>query len=112
MLKRLAKLELTIIWVSDPICKASNYNADMAYLNMIYRQAVADVGATFLDITGVITDADGAYTAYGPTLDGPVARLRLDDGIHFTASGYDILAARILPTVTTSIVAANKAASP
>jgi len=100
ILHSLSADKLRIIWVSDPICRDETYSVDMDYLNGVYRDVIASSGATFLDIWTAIADPSGKYAAYGPGLDGTTQRLRLDDGIHFTPGGYDILAAKVLQAVT------------
>jgi hypothetical protein len=98
ILHSLADKKLHVIWVSQPICQEPRYSRDMAYLNTIFRQETASENATFLDIWTAIADGD-QFTAYGKTLTGATARLRLDDGIHFTPSGYDIIATRVMQTI-------------
>jgi hypothetical protein len=100
ILSSLADKHLRVIWVSQPICREPRYSQDMAFLNTIYRDETASSGATYLDIWSLITDGSGQYAAYGHGLDGATTRLRLDDGIHFTPSGYDILASRVIQTIT------------
>jgi hypothetical protein len=96
ILRTLSADKLRIIWVSDPICRDDSYSADMDYLNGVYKDVVSGTGATFFDIWTAVADPAGKFVAYGPALDGTTQRLRLDDGIHFTPTGYDILAAKVL----------------
>lgn len=91
--------DLRIVWVGDPICREQKYTQDMLYLNAIFQDVLKGTPATYLDIWTAVADASGQYAAYGKTLDGTTARLRLDDGIHFTPSGYDILADKVLKAV-------------
>jgi hypothetical protein len=100
ILGSLADRHLRVIWVSQPICRDSRYSQDMEFLNTIYRDEAASAGATYLDIWSAITDGSGQYAAYGHGLDGATTRLRLDDGIHFTPSGYDILASRVIQAIS------------
>jgi hypothetical protein len=95
MLHALLDRKLQVIWVGDPICRDPRYSGDMAYLNGIYRDILDGSGATLVDIWTLVSDGQGNYAAYGRTRDGATERLRLDDGIHFTPSGYDIVAARV-----------------
>ena len=44
-------------------------------------------------------DEDGAYTAYRKDRDGVTERLRADDGLHFTAAGYELIAQKIIGTL-------------
>jgi hypothetical protein len=99
MLNSLTSHHLRVIWVSDPVCREPRYSADMAYLNGIYQDVIAGTGVTYLNIWTAIAGADGSFAAYGPGPGGATERLRLDDGIHFTPSGYDILAAKVLAAV-------------
>ena len=101
ILHSLADKKLRVIWVSQPICQQTRYSQDMEFLNTIYRDETASAGVTYLDIWTLIADG-GQYAAYGKTLDGVTARLRLDDGIHFTPSGYEIIANRVMQTVETA----------
>jgi hypothetical protein len=100
ILHTLSADKLRIIWVSDPICRDDVYSADMDYLNGLYKDVVARTGATYFDIWTAVADPSGKFIAYGPALDGTTQRLRLDDGIHFTPTGYDILAAKVLQLMT------------
>jgi hypothetical protein len=100
ILRSLGDKKLQVIWVSQPICREIHYSQDMEYLNTIFREETGSGGATYLDIWTLIAEA-GQYAAYGRTLDGVTGRLRLDDGIHFTPSGYDIIANRVMQTIGT-----------
>jgi len=43
-----------------------------------------------------IADDKGQFTAYGEDRTGIKERLRNDDGIHFTAAGYELIAERVI----------------
>jgi hypothetical protein len=109
MLKNLTSHHLRVIWVSDPVCREPRYSADMAYLNGIYQDVIAGTGVSYLNIWTAVAGADGSFAAYGPGPGGATERLRLDDGIHFTPSGYDILAAKVLAAVAAPPVAQTPA---
>jgi hypothetical protein len=96
MVQSLTGKHLRIIWVGNPICQSAKYSQDMEYLNAIFRDVLADTDTSYVDIWTAVADSDAHFTAYGRTLDGSTARLRLDDGIHFTPSGYDIIATRVM----------------
>jgi len=88
-----------IIWVSNPIARDETYRNDMQYINAIFADVTNAEGGTYLDIWLTISDGAGNYAGYGKTLAGATARLRLDDGIHCTQAGYDILAARVMQSI-------------
>jgi hypothetical protein len=86
----------SIVWCGDPSTRDARYANDMAYLNSLYRDALPASDATFVDIWDVAAGLAGAYISHGPGPDGAVQRLRTDDGIHFTAAGYGLVALRVL----------------
>lgn len=87
-----------VLWVGNPIAREEKYSRDMHTLNAIFADVVGAEGGTYLDIWLAVSE-DGRYAAHGPTLAGATARMRLDDGIHFTPDGYDVVAARVMKAV-------------
>lgn len=96
MVQSLISKHMRMIWVGNPICRDPKYSQDMEYLNAIFKDVLAGTDASYVDIWTAVADSDAHFAAYGKTLDGTTARLRLDDGIHFTPSGYDIIATRVM----------------
>jgi hypothetical protein len=87
---------LKIIWCGNPIARSPTYSADMNYINDIYDQEVAKFGGTFFPLWSVIVDGSGQFAAYGKDRNGTTERLRGDDGIHFTAAGYEVIADKLI----------------
>jgi len=87
---------LKVIWCGNPIARSPQYSADMSYINDIMAAEVAQYGGSFLPLWTVIVDNQGQFTAYGPDRSGQTERLRNDDGIHFTAAGYELIAERVI----------------
>jgi hypothetical protein len=96
ILSLLADAHLKIVWCGNPIARSTTYSADMSYINDIYAGEVAHFGGEFLPLWTVIADNQGQFTAYGPDRSGQTERLRNDDGIHFTAAGYELIAERVI----------------
>jgi hypothetical protein len=96
ILSALTDAGLKVVWCGNPIARSATYSADMSYINDIYAQETARFGAQFLPLWAVITDKQGQFTAYGPDRNGVTERLRNDDGIHFTAAGYELIAERVI----------------
>ncbi len=105
ILSLLANAGVRMIWCGNPIARSPTYSADMSYINDIYAEEAARFGAQFVPLWTVIADGQGAYAAYGKDRVGTTQRLRADDGIHFTAAGYELIAERIVGLL--SIAAAN-----
>ncbi len=87
---------LKVIWCGNPIARSPTYSDDMKYINDIYAEEVAKFGGEFLPLWAVIVNGQGEFTAYGPDRNGNTERLRNDDGIHFTAAGYELIAERVI----------------
>jgi uncharacterized protein len=87
---------LKIVWCGNPIARSATYSADMSYINDIFADEVAHFGGSYLPLWTVIADDQGQFMAYGPDRNGVTERLRNDDGIHFTAAGYELIAERVI----------------
>ncbi len=85
-----------MIWCGNPIARSATYTEDMGYINEIYAAEAARFGAQFVPLWSAIADDQGRYAAYGKDRDGTTQRLRADDGIHFTAAGYELIADKIV----------------
>ena len=68
----------------------------MAYINDIYAAEAARFGAQFVSLWTALADEQGHYEAYGKDRGGVTRRLRADDGIHFTAAGYELIAEKLV----------------
>jgi uncharacterized protein len=99
VLKTLAGSDLKITWCGNPIARSAKYSTDMEYINKIYEVEAARFGAQFLSLWSAVADDQGGYTACGKDRDGVTDRLRADDGIHFTAAGYELIAVKIVGTL-------------
>ena len=78
---------LPLIWVGAPPMQNGRLSADMITFNDLYRQRVEKAGGQYIDLWGGFVDAENRYVATGPDVSGQPVRLRLGDGIHFTAAG-------------------------
>lgn len=98
----LAKTGMRVIWLGNPIARSPTYSADMRYINDIFMEGAARYGFQFMPLWTVIADDQGQYTAYGKDRAGVTQRLRGDDGIHFTAAGYELIADKIVGLLSAS----------
>jgi len=113
IVKSLRDAKIDVVWLGDPVVKDADYSADMQILNQVMEPVAEKEGAKWVSLWDLAVDPDGSYDAFGKALDGQTKRLRADDGVHFTPSGYDLIAARldpILKTLTTGQPAAAPAA--
>jgi hypothetical protein len=98
---------LKVIWCGNPIARSADYSDGMSYINDIFTEEAARYGAQFVPLWTVVADEQGHYAAYGKDRDGVTTRMRADDGIHFTAAGYEMIAEKIIGLLSTSASAAT-----
>ncbi|MBV9863406.1 MAG: DUF459 domain-containing protein [Alphaproteobacteria bacterium] len=96
ILSALADAGPKIIWCGNPIARSDVYSNDMTYINAIFSAEAERYGAQYFPLWNIAADDDGKYSAHGRDRDGVTRRLRADDGIHFTAAGYELIADKIL----------------
>jgi uncharacterized protein len=102
ILTLLSDAGLKVIWCGNPIARSPVYSADMSYINDIYAEQTARFGARFVPLWTAIADEQGRYAAYGKDRSGATQRLRGDDGIHFTAAGYELIAEKLIELLSTA----------
>ena len=107
ILTLLTAAKLRVIWCGNPIARSADYSDGMSYINDIFAEEAARYGAQFVSLWNVVADEQGRYEAYGKDRDGVTARMRADDGIHFTAAGYEVIAEKIIGLLSTSAAATN-----
>ncbi|MEO8558841.1 MAG: DUF459 domain-containing protein [Rhodospirillales bacterium] len=90
---------IPLVWVGLPIMRDEKWNDESIYLNAIFKQEAETRGVVFLATWNMTADKDGKYAPYGLDLKGDKRLLRANDGIHFTESGYDLIADRVLQTL-------------
>lgn len=90
-----------VIWVGLPPMSRNEYSTAMSQISALQKMAAFSAGADFLDIYDRFLGEDGKYSSHGPDVNGQNARMRKDDGIHFSAAGADKLAFYISQSMRT-----------
>ncbi|NGP16761.1 SGNH/GDSL hydrolase family protein [Devosia aurantiaca] len=91
-LNRLRAARKPVVWVGLPPMSKSDYSAAISQISALQKLAAFSGGAEFLDIYDRFLGEDGKYSSQGPDVNGQNARMRKDDGIHFSNAGSDKLA--------------------
>jgi hypothetical protein len=103
--------KMRVIWCGNPIARSADYSDDMSYINDIFAEETVRYGGQFVSLWTVVADEQGHYAAYGKDRGGVTTRMRADDGIHFTAAGYEMIAEKIVGLLSTSASATNPPAT-
>ncbi|MGI4953588.1 MAG: SGNH/GDSL hydrolase family protein [Janthinobacterium lividum] len=104
MMTTMAKAGMKVVWLGQPVCRDARYSGDMEWLNTLFENTAQAVNTAnpalpavrFEPLWHLAADGAGHFQAYGPGPDGRQERLRLDDGIHFTPAGYELIARHVL----------------
>ena len=84
-----------VIWVGLPVLRDESLNKGAQYLNGLIEAAVKQGGGTYLPLAGDFRDKDGAFASHLPDTKGELREVRLQDGVHFTFYGYDLIGKKI-----------------
>lgn len=80
-----------VVWYEVPSVREKSLNEKIIYLNSLYERKVRENGELFLQSNGIVTQG-GRYSAFIKNKKGKSVQVRIDDGVHFTALGYQIMA--------------------
>lgn len=80
-----------VAWYEVPSVREKTLNDKILYLNSLYEDVTKANGEYFLQSNGIVTQG-GKYSAFIKGRDGKSVQVRIDDGVHFTSRGYQIMA--------------------
>ncbi|WP_273788995.1 SGNH family hydrolase [Bartonella sp. ML70XJBT] len=79
------------IWIAQPSFGNDTLTQKMKIFNALYKQETEAAGGYFLDIWSGFSDAEGNFSFSGYDIHGKTAKLRTNNGMHFTAEGKEKL---------------------
>ena len=103
MLRNLAAEGAGVLWIGLPVLRDKVSQDDATEKNAVYAEAIKGLGnpkVRYVEPWKQAASGADVFQPYGPDLKGAQVQIRAPDGIHFTAAGYDVLAAYLLRTVT------------
>ena len=93
LLREATRAGTRVVWVGIPIVEERRHWDFYRRVNEIYRDtASADPFGTYLDAWTPFEGRDGGYTAFVRNDPGDLVEVRTSDGVHFTQTGYSLLA--------------------
>jgi hypothetical protein len=107
LIKKLRGANIAVYWVGLPGMGKPSLNELVAVMNDTVRQAAYLNGAKFVETAAGFTDQAGAYSAFGPDLQGQTKRLREGDGTGLTQAGNLKLASYVEIAVRRDLVQAR-----
>ncbi len=90
----LKRARARVYWVGLPQVASGQMTHDYRILNSIYRREARRHGFTYVSIWRTLAGSKGGYSSYA-SVGGRRARVRKQDGLHFTDIGSRVLAAHV-----------------
>jgi hypothetical protein len=85
-----------VLWIGLPIMQPLAYSQGAALLNSLYKLGVATkADATFVPTWSLFSNPEGLFES-AAAVNGIETTLRASDGIHFSPSGWDVLATYVI----------------
>jgi hypothetical protein len=85
-----------VLWVGLPIMQPVAYSQGVALLNSLYKLgATTQADATFVPTWSLFSNLEGRFESTAG-VNGIETTLRASDGIHFSPSGWDVLATYVI----------------
>ena len=92
LMRAFKRRNAAVYWVGLPNFAFAAANDQAQRMNDIIRERAYLNGYKYIDAYQTFADENGAYSAYGPDLEGAIRLLRLRDGVNFTDAGNRKLA--------------------
>lgn len=88
-----------VIWLGAPCMRKKALHSSMVYLNTLYRDEIAKINAHYIPTSELLGCSDEEYANSVVTEKGNI-KVRINDGIHFTVYGQNVIAQRIIDEIT------------
>lgn len=110
LVRFLNERNIWVIWVGLPVMQNRAFDKGMRTIDTMYMEWGAQQCVTYVPLYERTADEHGNYTPSGNDTAGRRKVLRANDGIHFTASGYELMAKYIVDAMRTDIFACTTTA--
>lgn len=90
-----------VYYLGVPVMADPSFDAQTVRINTVLASTARSLpDASFVETRDVLADGNGAFAAQGRTASGSLVRLRAKDGVHISAIGSQLLAARCLEAIS------------
>lgn len=103
-LKILEENNIFVFWIGFPVMKNKTYSDKIRHLNSIYEKEIQNHrGTSFISIRDFLADENGNYTDYLLDDKGKYKLVRLQDGIHLSRFGGEIVVKEVIRNIREEI---------
>jgi hypothetical protein len=108
LVRDLVSRKVTVVWLGLPVMRSDELNQGARWINGLLQDKLKSLGVVFVPLAQDFADATGAFLPYLQDEESKRNRqIRLEDGVHFTHYGYELIAAKTRAAIRVALEARN-----
>jgi uncharacterized protein len=95
LVRDLVQRKVTVVWLGLPVMRSSELNAGARWINALVEEKLKALGVVYVPLERDFANPEGQFLPYLEDSQSHRSRqIRLEDGVHFTHYGYELIAAK------------------
>ena len=106
----LAHRKVMVVWLGLPVMRSSELNAGARWINDLVEEKLKALGVVYVPLDRDFANPEGEFQPYLQDQASHRSRqIRLEDGVHFTHYGYELIAAKARGAIRQALEARDPA---
>jgi hypothetical protein len=106
LVRDLVQRKVVVVWLGLPVMRSSELNAGARWINGLVEEKLKALGVVYVPLERDFANPDGEFQPYLQDEASQRSRqIRLEDGIHFTHYGYELIAAKARAAIRQALLA-------
>jgi len=106
----LIKRKVAVVWLGLPVMRSSELNAGARWINGLVEEKLKALGVVYVPLERDFASPEGEFQPYLQDEASQRSRqIRLEDGVHFTHYGYELIAAKARSAIRQALEARDPA---
>jgi len=106
LVRDLVARKVTVVWLGLPVMRSDELTSGARWINGLLEEKLKSLGVVFVPLMQDFADPTGGFQPYVQDEASKRSRqIRLEDGIHFTHYGYELIAAKAREAILRALVA-------
>jgi len=95
LVRDLATRKVVVVWLGLPVMRSTELNAGARWINDVLEEKLKAMGVIYVPLDRDFANPEGGFEPYLQDEASHRSRqIRLEDGVHFTHYGYELIAAK------------------
>jgi hypothetical protein len=95
LVRDLAQRKVVVVWLGLPVMRSADLNAGARWINAVLEEKLKALGVIYVPLERDFASPEGEFVPYLEDAQSHRTRqIRLEDGVHFTHYGYELIAAK------------------